>query len=112
MKKMSMFLFFIQLSTASLFALDSPKSFQVTGAQIDKLASQFNGINYNLYLYLPKNYAKSTKHYPVIYLLDADYSFLLASQIIEHLSDRNRIEEYVIAGIAYADVDYKKNRTR
>lgn len=74
--------------------------------------SQSNGVDYNLYIHLPKNYGGSSKHYPIIYLLDADYSFLLAKQIIEHLSDRNRIEEYIIVGIAYADFEYKKNRTR
>lgn len=92
--------------------MPSSQNFQVPDAHIDHLVSEFNGINYNLYIHLPKNYANSTKHYSVIYLLDADYSFLLAKQIIEHLSDRNRIEEYIIVGIAYPDFDYKKNRTR
>lgn len=77
------------------------------------LKSNFNHISYNLYIYLPKNYKKTSKHYPVIYLLDADYSFLLAKQIIEHLSERKRIEQYIIVGIAYDNLhDYKKNRTR
>ncbi len=108
-------MFFIQLSISNVFALNKSdsllKSFKLPDT-IDGFVSQSNGVNYNLYIHLPKNYGRSTKHYPIIYLLDADYSFLLAKQIIEHLSDRNRIEEYIIVGIAYADFEYKKNRTR
>lgn len=109
-------MFFIQLSISSVFAHNksdsSLKSFKLPDTIVDSFVSQSNGVNYNLYIHLPKNYGLSTKHYPIIYLLDADYSFLLAKQIIEHLSDRNRIEEYIIVGIAYADFEYKKNRTR
>ena len=75
--------------------------------------SKINGIKYNLYISLPKEYTFNNKDYPIIYLLDADYSFALARQISEHLSDRNRISESIIVGIAYANPnEYKKNRTR
>lgn len=75
--------------------------------------SRTNGVAYRLYISLPKEYDSTKKHYPVIYLLDADYSFALAKQISEHLSDRNRIQESIIVGIAYANPgEYKKNRTR
>jgi predicted alpha/beta superfamily hydrolase len=75
--------------------------------------SKINGIKYNLYISLPKEYDSNNKDYPIIYLLDADYSFALAKQISEHLSDRNRINDSIIVGIAYANPnEYKKNRTR
>lgn len=75
--------------------------------------SKINGIKYNLYISLPKGYSSNNKSYPIIYLLDADYSFALAKQISEHLSDRNRISDSIIVGIAYANPnEYKKNRTR
>ncbi len=110
------FLLITQLTTSYSFVLNRPKNslqnFKLPNTHIDSLVSQVNGINYNLYIHLPKNYKSSTKHYSVIYLLDADYSFLLAKQIIEHLSERNRIDEYIIIGIAYSNFEYKKNRTR
>ena len=75
--------------------------------------SHINGIKYNLYISLPKQYAFNNKSYPIIYLLDADYSFALTKQISEHLSDRKRINDSIIIGIAYANPnEYKKNRTR
>lgn len=111
-----MLLFIIQLSTSNLFALskskDSLRAFKLQHTLVDNFVSHCNGVHYNLYINLPNNYKKTTKHYPIIYLLDADYSFLLAKQIIEHLADRNRIEESIIVGISYANFQYKKNRTR
>jgi predicted alpha/beta superfamily hydrolase len=78
-----------------------------------EVPSKINGIKYNLYISLPKEYHSNKKDYPIIYLLDADYSFALAKQISEHLSDRNRINASIIVGIAYANPnEYKKNRTR
>jgi predicted alpha/beta superfamily hydrolase len=80
---------------------------------VHEFKSKTNGVRYNLYISLPKEYNFTKKHYPIIYLLDADYSFALAKQISEHLSDRNRIKESIIVGIAYANPnEYKKNRTR
>ncbi|MFT4059855.1 MAG: alpha/beta hydrolase-fold protein [Legionella sp.] len=80
---------------------------------VHEFKSKTNGVRYNLYISLPKKYNLTKKHYPIIYLLDADYSFALAKQISEHLSDRNRIDESIIVGIAYANPnEYKKNRTR
>ena len=80
---------------------------------IKKFPSRINEVKYNLYISLPKEYTANNKRYPIIYLLDADYSFALAKQISEHLSDRNRINNSIIVGIAYANPEeYKKNRTR
>ena len=80
---------------------------------IKEFPSKINGVKYNLYISLPKEYTANNKVYPIIYLLDADYSFALAKQISEHLSDRNRINNSIIVGIAYANPnEYKKNRTR
>jgi predicted alpha/beta superfamily hydrolase len=45
--------------------------------------SKINGIKYNLYISLPKEYASNNADYPIIYLLDADYSFALARQKIK-----------------------------
>lgn len=112
MKKISLITIILLLATPSLFALPEPKNFQVPDVHVDSLVSRFNGVNYHLYIQLPKSYAGAAKHYSVIYLLDADYSFLFAKQIIEHLSDRHRIEEYIVVGVAYSDREYKKNRTR
>ena len=80
---------------------------------IKKIHSKINGVDYKLYINLPSNYGGNQQKYPIIYLLDADYSFPLAKQISEHLADRNRIQKSIIVGISYSgDNQYKMNRTR
>ncbi|MAX70946.1 MAG: esterase [Flavobacteriaceae bacterium] len=78
------------------------------------LSSKSNGIDYKLYISYPESYTDSTdRKYPVLYLLDADYSFAIAKNIIDHLAQRNHLQEIIIVGIAYAGENkYRINRTR
>ena len=104
-----------QLSSSSdnYPTVDPNNQFFLPNTLTKEIKSKVNEIKYKLYISLPKNYHSTTKRYPIIYLLDADYSFALAKQISEHLSDRNRISESIIVGIAYTNPnEYKKNRTR
>ncbi|HAT6336083.1 TPA: alpha/beta hydrolase, partial [Legionella pneumophila] len=101
MKKM--FTLFILISSLSLMAAASistkiqsnpleekyTNTFSLHHTLTKEFPSKINGIKYNLYISLPKEYDSNKKDYPTIYLLDADYSFALAKQISEHLSDRN-----------------------
>lgn len=53
------------------------------------------------------------KRYGVVYVLDADYSFAIARNVIEHLSDRDHLEPLIVVGIAYGGPpQYRLNRTR
>lgn len=72
-----------------------------------------NGIEYTLYVSLPRDYDASKLRYPVIVLLDAGYSFAIAHNVVEHLADRNHLPWAIIVGIAYAGPDrYRLHRTR
>ncbi|WP_161956904.1 alpha/beta hydrolase [Sphingosinithalassobacter portus] len=80
--------------------------------------SAVNGVDYLLYVRVPATYdASPDKSYPTIWLLDADYSFALATSHIEHLADRNHIPDQIVIGIAYAGgypdpVAYRTHRSR
>jgi predicted alpha/beta superfamily hydrolase len=79
--------------------------------------SAINGIEYQLYVRVPYSYPKGTSRYPSIWLLDADYSFPIASQHLEHLADRGHIPEHIVIGLAYKDLNgdmtkYRRERTR
>jgi len=77
------------------------------------LRSADGGIPYKLYVSLPSAYRSSGRSYPVVYLLDADYSFAIARNVARHLSDRGDLEETILVGIAYDGPDaYRMNRTR
>ncbi|MDP1604255.1 MAG: alpha/beta fold hydrolase [Legionella sp.] len=96
-----------------IMAKSSSTNVVLPNTQVQQIQSETNGVSYKLFISLPKGYRSSGKNYPIIYLLDADYSFALAKQISEHLSERNRIEKSILVGIAYDnDLGYKTNRTR
>lgn len=102
------------------------KQVELPNTEIHYIKSKANDINYELYISLPKNYNKDGKKvYPVVYLLDRDYSFAIAHNIFEHLSDRKDLHESILVGIGYIDQavipdykdkaqlsNYKINRTR
>jgi len=70
-------------------------------------------IDYKLYVSFPKNFNTSKQDYPLIVTLDADYSFAITRNMVEHFADRNQFPDTVIVGIAYAGPDaYRAHRTR
>ena len=86
----------------------------LSNTQIHHIHSNENGVDYKLYINIPATYNSNIKkNYPVLYLLDADYSFPIAKQVSEHMSDRNDIEEIILVGIAYDGPNhYRLHRTR
>ncbi|HXI20747.1 MAG TPA: alpha/beta fold hydrolase [Gemmatimonadales bacterium] len=81
--------------------------------EVRRLQSRGVGVEYKLYVSLPRGYEENQRDYPVVLLLDADYSFALARNIVEHLSDRGDLPQAVLVGIAYGGPEaYRKNRTR
>lgn len=87
--------------------------FVVEDSFIRELHSKANGVDYKLYIKLPEGYEGGTGRYPVVFLLDADYSFLLARGITDHLSARGHLEKTILVGVAYAGpLKYRLNRTR
>lgn len=76
-------------------------------------SSHVDGVTYKLYVSLPRGYQAGTAQYPVVYLLDADYSFAIARNIAEHLADRNDLPPLLLVGIAYEGPPrYRVHRTR
>lgn len=90
------------------------KPLELPDVHVVTLPSKITGATYDLYVRVPDSFATDAKRtYPVIYLLDADYSFLIARNITQHLSDRNHLPETLLVGIAYAgEPAYRRNRTR
>ena len=62
------------------------KQVELPNTEIHYIKSKANDINYEIYISLPKNYNKDSKKvYPVVYLIDRDYSYAIAHNIFEHL---------------------------
>lgn len=95
-----------------------PAGFTVPDTQIVPFVTKDASRHYKLLIGLPHGYAaeKNVRH-PVIYLLDADFSFPLAQTVLRHFNTRGQLTDAIIVGIAYprADTDldvYRFTRTR
>lgn len=89
------------------------KEVSLPSTDVHFLSAKSNGIPYKLYISVPRDYGTSTQRYPVLYLLDADYSFPVVRGIVQHLSERNRLKPMIVVGIAYDGPEqYRRNRTR
>ncbi len=93
------------------------RPYTVPNTQVFDLHSKQTGGDYQLLVATPPNYPESGKTYPVVYALDADYSFALTRNVIEHFVEREDLPPMILVAIAYpgaaTDRDlYKLTRTR
>ncbi len=70
-----------------------------------------------LYISLPRDYHQSQARYPVVYLLDPDYAFAIAHNVVEHFVDRQNLPPMIVVGIGYPGHSqdqerYRRHRTR
>lgn len=76
------------------------------------------GQQYSIAVSLPKAVAtEPQRERPLIVVLDADYAFALARNMVEHLSDRGRMPPAIVVGVGYPEgiesIDtYRRHRTR
>lgn len=93
----------------------APHAYAIPNSRILTVHSERGGRDYQLYVRLPISYERTGERYSVLYLLDAEYSFAIASGIVQHLEERNNLEELILVGIAYPEKDgesYRYNRSR
>ena len=78
--------------------------------------SPVNGVEYRLLVSIPRDFDTSDARHPVLYLLDADYSFAIARNVVEHLVDRGDLPPLVVVSIGYAGEvtqhTYRMHRSR
>ena len=64
--------------------LAAAKPYAIPNTQEQHIRSKFTGAGYRLFISLPDGYSTSGKSYPVVYMLDADYSFALVRNVVQH----------------------------
>jgi predicted alpha/beta superfamily hydrolase len=101
----------------ALSAVAHAEAYTVPNTQVIDLSSKQTGADYRLFVALPSDYDKSRKTYPVVYMLDADYSFALVRNVVQHFVEREDLPPMILVAIAYPGSatnreTYKKNRTR
>jgi uncharacterized protein len=104
--------------TAGCSALTPDGRYTFNDTRVIEYATPDAARQYRFYVSLPRNYERrTTEHFPVIILLDADYSFALTRNLVRHFTDRHQAQESIIVGIAYPGADddmdvYHRTRTR
>lgn len=103
-----------------LLALLGAQSYALPHTEVLQLTRGGEGgsdVQQVLYVSLPRDYESSTARYPVVYLLDPDYAFAIAHNVVEHFVDRGNLDPLILVGIGYPgqsqDIPtYRRHRTR
>jgi uncharacterized protein len=93
------------------------KPYAVPNTEVIDVRSKKTGASYQLFVALPSDYHTSKRTYPVVYMLDADYSFALVRNIVQHFVEREDLPPMILVAIAYPGAAsdravYRMNRTR
>ncbi len=93
------------------------KPYAIPDTKVVRLHSKQTGARYELFIATPPGYRKTGRTYPVIYMLDADYSFALVRNIVQHFVEREDMPPVILVAIAYPGAassreTYRMNRTR
>jgi len=70
--------------------------------EIIDLKSNYNEVEYSLFIRLPNEYKTSNKTYPTLFLLDPQYLFSVCYGV------QRIYENYIIVGIGHKDFDFKE----
>jgi len=79
----------------------SPPNVEILGTQLRKIQSTIVGQDFDLLINLPRNYRDTTRPFPVIYLLDAQWDFPLLNAIFGEQYYDGFVPEIVTVGIAW-----------
>jgi predicted alpha/beta superfamily hydrolase len=99
------------------FANDAAaQPYTLPNTEVRALHSKSTGVDYQIFISLPADRPKG-KLYPVVYMLDADYSFALVRNVVQHFVERDDLPPMILVAIAYPGAAtqrnlYKMNRTR
>lgn len=110
MKKIIISITVIYIGCSFSFAqnvTDAPGKENLYNTQVKIFQSKIIEDDFYLFISLPDDYNKSDKKYPVLYLLDGDVAYGMATSIARYLQFGNTIPELIIVGIGYGAL--KKN---
>jgi len=82
---------------------DSAKRVEIPNSETFTLYSNELQTEYHIKVLLPEGYSKSDKKYSVLYLLDGDHAFAMATDIVTYMQYGNHIPEMIIVSPSYND---------
>lgn len=100
------------------YAHDGVTSYTLPRTEVVDYHASQNDVDYRLYVQTPRPGTPKPKNgFPILFLLDADYAFPVASAVVDHFVDRDNLDPMIIVGIAYPKARndmrvYRMERTR
>ncbi|MCB0744497.1 MAG: hypothetical protein KDC67_11380, partial [Ignavibacteriae bacterium] len=73
-----------------------PQNITTKYTELKKIISTEVGDTFYVYIRVPKKYADKNDHYPVLYLLDGDIDFNMATSIVRYLQYGNEAPDLII----------------
>ena len=113
----ALFVVFSLFAWVAPCAAGPPRPYVLPNTQVFDFHSHQTGVSYQLLVATPPGYPEAGKSYPVVYALDADYSFALVRNVIQHFVERGDLPPMILVAIAYPGSAqdrnlYKLSRTR
>ena len=80
---------------------DQYRQVSIANSQLRQIQSSIVGQGYQVKIRLPEEYEKTTTLYPVLYLLDGDHAFAMATDIVQYLIYGTHVPDLLIVSPAY-----------
>jgi predicted alpha/beta superfamily hydrolase len=80
-------------------------SYTLANTEVRDIHAHALARDYQLYVALPDSYREGSQRYPVLFVVDADYSFSIVRNIAQRLNKHAGMEEVVVVGLSYAKGD-------
>ena len=94
------------LASSTLAApASAPASYVLEHTEVRDIRAQALKRDYQVYVALPDSYRQGNKRYPVLFVVDANYSFAIVRNIAQRLNKHAGMEEVVVVGLSYANGD-------
>ena len=90
---------------SGLFISLSAQDYNLYNTQKKILISKEVGDAFDIYVSVPDDYMESDMSYPVLYVLDGDVAYGMATSIARYLQIGGNIPELIVVGIGYGTVD-------
>jgi hypothetical protein len=80
---------------------NNPHPVQIERSEAFILHSEIAQDDFEIKIWFPDAYSTSDRNFPVLYLLDGDFAFGMATDIVQYLIYGNHVPNMVIVGIGY-----------
>jgi uncharacterized protein len=85
----------------SSFSYTQTTPVPIANSALHEFSSSLIGEKYSVKVRLPEKYLETTESYPVLYLLDGDHAFAMATDIVQYLIYGHHIPDLIIISPAY-----------